>query len=70
MIPYSVVEYQRLRGTECEDGGIKVLRNIGILPQHYTALQLRRPRREFSSQWKPQTLRVVKFTQAGDKMYT
>jgi hypothetical protein len=27
-----------------EDGGSKVLRNIGILPQHYTASQTRRPR--------------------------
>jgi hypothetical protein len=26
-----------------EDGGSKVLRNVGILPQHYTASESRRP---------------------------
>jgi len=31
-----------------EDEGSKVLRNVGILPQHYTASQTRRPRLEFS----------------------
>jgi hypothetical protein len=31
-----------------EAGGSKVLRNIGILPQHYTASQPRRPRLEIS----------------------
>jgi hypothetical protein len=29
-----------------EDGGSTVLRNVGILPQHYTAPQPRRPRIE------------------------
>jgi hypothetical protein len=29
-----------------EDGGSKVLRNVDILPQHYTASQPRRPRLE------------------------
>jgi hypothetical protein len=29
-----------------EDGGNMDLRNVGILPQHYTASQLRRPRLE------------------------
>jgi len=33
-----LVEYQR------EDGGSKVLRNVGMLPQHYTASEPRRPR--------------------------
>jgi hypothetical protein len=27
-----------------EDGGSMDLRNVSILPQHYTALQVRRPR--------------------------
>jgi len=40
-----VVEYQCFGGLRCpEDGGSKVLRNIGILPQHYTASQSRRLR--------------------------
>jgi len=30
-----------------EDGGTKVLRNVGFLPQHYTASQPRSPRFEF-----------------------
>jgi len=32
-----------------EDGGSMVLRNDGILPQHYTASQPRRPRLESKS---------------------
>jgi hypothetical protein len=31
-----------------DDGGSRVLRNIGILPQNYTASQIRRPRIEFN----------------------
>jgi hypothetical protein len=37
-----------------EDGDSTVLRNVGILPQHYTASQPRRPRLESSSLWKSQ----------------
>jgi len=29
------------------------LRNVGILPQHYTASQRRRPQPETSLSWKP-----------------
>jgi hypothetical protein len=36
-----------------EDGGSLDLRNIGILPQHYTASKFRRPRLESSPPWKP-----------------
>jgi hypothetical protein len=36
-----VVGYLRFRGPE--DGGTMDLWNVGILPQHYTASQLRRP---------------------------
>jgi hypothetical protein len=32
-----------------EDGDNKVIRNVGILPHHYIALQQRRPRFEFLS---------------------
>jgi len=49
----SVVGYQHFRGPCClhlqgevkwsEDGGSTVLRNFGILPQHYTASQHRKP---------------------------
>jgi hypothetical protein len=39
-----------LRGSRCslhpEDGGSKVLRNVGILPHHYTVSRLRRPRNQ------------------------
>jgi len=38
----------------CEDGGCMALWNYGILPQHYTASQPRRPRPETSPAWKPQ----------------
>jgi len=48
-----VVGYQRFGGPYPEDEGSQVLRNIGILPQHYTAPQPGRPRLE-SSPWKPQ----------------
>jgi hypothetical protein len=41
-----------------EDGGNKVLRNVGILPQHHTASQSGRPRIESSSPWKPQMLHI------------
>jgi hypothetical protein len=37
-----------------EDGSSKFLRNVGILPQHYTASQPTRHRYEFSSPYKPQ----------------
>jgi hypothetical protein len=37
-----------------EDGGSKILRNVGILPHHYTASQPRRARLESSSPWKTQ----------------
>jgi len=36
-----------------EEVGSKVLRNGGILPQHYTASQPRRPRLKSSEPWKP-----------------
>jgi hypothetical protein len=47
--PCSVVAiYQRFEGLNLhsEDGGSMALRNVDILPQHYTASQPRRPRRE------------------------
>jgi len=37
-----------------KDGGSKVLRNVGVLPQHYAASQSRRPRFEPSPPGKPQ----------------
>jgi len=37
-----------------EDGGSMDLWNVGILPQHYTASQLRKLRLETSLLWKPQ----------------
>jgi len=56
--PYGgVVEYQRFRGPFCrplhfflrpEDGGSIFLRSI--LPYHYTASQLRRPRYESTTE--------------------
>jgi hypothetical protein len=50
------LKIQRLKnfgGTRCihshpEDGGSKVVRNVGILPHHYTASQARRRRLEIS----------------------
>jgi len=39
-----------------KDGGIKVLRNVHILPQHYTVSQLRRLWFESSTPWRPQVL--------------
>jgi hypothetical protein len=38
-----------------EDGDSRVLRNVGVPPQHYT-LQPRRPRRESSLPWNPRNL--------------
>jgi len=52
-----VVGYQRFVGPCClhpEDGCSMDLWNVGILPQHYTASQPRRPRVEVSPPWKPQ----------------
>jgi hypothetical protein len=43
-----------------QDGGNKALRNVGILPQHYTASKPRRPRLELSPPWKPQISAHVK----------
>jgi hypothetical protein len=43
---------QEYTASEHEDGGSMVLRNVGILPQHYTASQPRRPRLESTSSWK------------------
>jgi hypothetical protein len=37
-----------------EDGGSMHLRNVGILPQHHTASQPRRPLLKTSPPWKPQ----------------
>jgi len=37
-----------------EDGGNTVLRNIGILPHHFTTSQPRRPRLQYLSEWKGQ----------------
>jgi len=38
-----------------EDGGSMDLRNVGILPQHFTALKSsRRPQLESSPPWEPQ----------------
>jgi len=59
------VGYQRFGGPCCvhlhgeviyvlhpEDGGSMVLRNVGILPQHYTASQRRKSRLESLPPWK------------------
>jgi hypothetical protein len=70
VMPCSVaVGYQRFWGPWClhlqgedgeskilhgEDAGGKVLWSVCILPQHYTASRLRKPRFESSSPWKPQ----------------
>jgi hypothetical protein len=52
MTPCSVVlGYRCFESLSCfhpEDGGSMDLRNVGILQQHFTALQHRRPRREKS----------------------
>jgi hypothetical protein len=45
-----------------EDWDNDVLRNVGILPQHYTAPQPRRPRLESSPLWKPQISHVLNYT--------
>jgi hypothetical protein len=42
-----VVGYQHF-GDHPKDGGSMALLNVGILPQHYTASQARRPRLEYS----------------------
>jgi hypothetical protein len=59
MIPCSVsVGYQRLlppSSLHPEDVGTILLRYVGILPQHYTASQSRRPRFESSLPWRPHT---------------
>jgi len=47
-------------GFEVEDGGSKVFRNVGILSQHCTASQLRRPRFEYSETWKSQILHIMR----------
>jgi hypothetical protein len=44
-----------------QDGCSMDLRNVGILPQHYTALQPRRPRLVTSPPWKPQNSPWNKF---------
>jgi hypothetical protein len=60
--PWSiVVRYRRFRGPcclhlYCEDGGSIDLRNVDILPQHYTASQHRRSQYEFSPPWKVKSL--------------
>jgi hypothetical protein len=44
--PYSVVAgYEHFGGSYClqpEDGGLMVLRNVGIQPPHYTSQQLKK----------------------------
>jgi len=49
-----VVGYQHFRSLHPEDGASMDLWNVGILPQHYTAWQSRRPRLEVSLAWKVQ----------------
>jgi len=39
-------------------GSNKVFQNVGIIPQHYTASQPRRPQLESSPPWKPQISQV------------
>jgi hypothetical protein len=56
-----VVGYQRFGGPcylhlHPENGGSKVLRNTGVLPHYYMALQPRRLQLESSLPWKPQVL--------------
>jgi len=43
-----------IEGLLRKGAGGEVFRNVGILPQHYTASKHRRPSLEFSSPWKPQ----------------
>jgi len=45
--------------TPCNAGDSAVLRHVGILPQHYTASQPRRPRLESSLPWKHQISQSV-----------
>jgi len=46
--------YETIAEFHPEDGGSKVVRNIGILPLQYTVSQSRTPRLEFLPPWKPQ----------------
>jgi hypothetical protein len=60
-----VAGYKHFRRLCCthfhpESGGRKVLRNLMILSQHYTASQSRRPGLESSPSWKPQILLINK----------
>jgi len=41
-----------------EDGGSMVLWEVGILSQHYTASEPRRPRLESSPLWEPKILHL------------
>jgi hypothetical protein len=58
-----VVGYHRLWGPCClhvhSDGCRKDLLNAGILPQHYTESQPRRPRLKSSSPWIPVVSRII-----------
>jgi hypothetical protein len=76
-----VVGYQCFRDQSClpslgwsemkwsEDGGSMDLWSVGILPQHYTASQLRRPRFESSLPWKPQIFFIIVFTRTATVPY-
>jgi len=46
------VGYQRFGGLHSEDGVSKVLRNVSILPQHYTTQQPRKPTSTSTLKWK------------------
>jgi hypothetical protein len=51
---YPTITLHGVRTQKTEDGGSMDLWNVGILPQHYTASEPRRPRLETSPPWKPQ----------------
>jgi len=54
-----------------EDGGSKILRNVGILTQYYTS-GLRKPGLECSQPWKPQItqIKVVRIAQNAELLST
>jgi len=55
--------YLHIQDEVPEDGGSPEPRNVGVLPQHYTASQTRRIRFKSSSPWTPQiSHRSIQYT--------
>jgi len=44
---------------QSEDGGSKLLRNVGIIPQHYTESQRRRPLLEWNVFFRKETMDLI-----------